>query len=182
MGLSPFKQKDILDSMSILVDTREQDTPRAQERYKTFGVPYQRAVLDFGDYAYNFSLDGVKPFYDTENRIYPHIAIERKMHLDEVANCFTHDRERFEREMKRVQAAGARMILLVENASWENLINGKYRSKFKPQAFLASIVAWTIRYDLNLIFCKAETSGKLIKEFCYRDLKERIEKGEFDEK
>jgi ERCC4-type nuclease len=179
--LTPFKKKDVLDSLQIIIDTREQDTPRARRRYATFGVPYQRATLDFGDYTYNFSLDGEKPFYASDSRVIPHLAIERKMNLDELAGCFTHDRKRFEREMERVKDAGARMVLLVENATWENLINGRYRSKFTPQAFLASIVAWTIRYDLALIFCKEETSGRLIKEFCYRDLKERIEKSEFNE-
>jgi ERCC4-type nuclease len=179
--LTPFKVKEILDSMEIIIDTREQDTPRARRRYATFGVPYQRATLDFGDYTHNVTLDGEKPFYASDSRVIPHLAIERKMNLDELAGCFTHDRKRFEREMERVKDAGARMVLLVENATWENLINGRYRSKFTPQAFLASIVAWTIRYDLALIFCKEETSGRLIKEFCYRDLKERIEKSEFNE-
>ena len=68
----------------------------------------------------------------------------------------------------------------MENANWENLIAGKYRSKLNPKAFLASVAAWTIRYDLNLIFCKEETSGVLIREILYRDLKERIERGELD--
>lgn len=32
--------------------------------------------------------------------------------------------------------------------------------------------------DLNIIFCKEETSGDLIKEILYRDLKERLERCE----
>jgi hypothetical protein len=35
-----------------------------------------------------------------------------------------------------------------------------------------------IRYELQVIMCKAETSGRLIKEILYRDLKERLERGE----
>ncbi len=46
-------------------------------------------------------------------------------------------------------------------------------------AFLASVMAFMIRYNMNLIFCKEETSGDLIKEILYRDLKERLERGEF---
>lgn len=176
MELTPFREKEILDSMEIIIDTREQDTPRARRRYATFGVPYKRATLDFGDYTYNFTLDGEKPFYEPDSRVIPHLAIERKMNLDELAGCFTHDRKRFEREMERVKVAGARMVLLVEDSTWENLINGRYRSKFTPQAFLASIVAWSIRYNLIIVFCREETSGRIIKEFCYRDLKERLEK------
>ena len=37
-----------------------------------------------------------------------------------------------------------------------------------------------IRYNMNVIFCKEETSGRLIKEILFRDLKERLERGEFD--
>jgi hypothetical protein len=36
-----------------------------------------------------------------------------------------------------------------------------------------------VRYDLQLVFCKEETSGKIIKELLYRDLKERIARSEF---
>ena len=101
------------------------------------------------------------------------------MSLDELAQCFTHDRQRFKREFERAQAHGCRIYLLCENATWENLINGKYRSRFNPKAFIASIIAWQIRYDMQLLFCKEETSGALIKEILYRDLKERLENGEF---
>ena len=70
--------------------------------------------------------------------------------------------------------------MIVENGNWENLLAGKYRSKFNHNAFLASLAAWIVRYDLQIIFCKQEISGRLIKEFLYRDLKDRAEKGEFD--
>lgn len=42
-----------------------------------------------------------------------------------------------------------------------------------------SVIAFMVRYNLNIIFCKEETSGDLIKEILYRDLKERLERGEF---
>jgi hypothetical protein len=37
-----------------------------------------------------------------------------------------------------------------------------------------------VRYDLQVIFCKEDTSPTLIREILYRDLKERLTKGEFD--
>ena len=51
-----FEQKEMLDSFEILVDTREQDTDRSKKRYESFGVPYQKATLDYGDYTYNATL------------------------------------------------------------------------------------------------------------------------------
>lgn len=175
-----FEQDAMLESMQILVDTREQDTERARKRYDTFGAPYSRATLSYGDYCYNAKLPSGEWLFDTEQVISAPIVIERKMSLDELAMCFTKGRDRFEREFQRAKANNARIFLLIENATWENLLNGRYRSRFNHNAFLASLAAWIVRYDLQLIFCKEETSGRLIKEFLYRDLKERIGRGEYD--
>jgi hypothetical protein len=40
-------------------------------------------------------------------------------------------------------------------------------------------MAWMIRYGAGILFCKEDTSGQLIREVLYRDLKERIESGEY---
>lgn len=172
-----LRNEEILQSFSVLIDKREQDTERARKRYKAFSVPYDRATLDYGDYTFNAMIDGV-PIYDASSRVFPRCAVERKMNLDELAGCFTHERKRFRAEMERAQDQKAKVFLLIENASWENLINGRYKSRLNPSAFLASITAWMIRYELQVIMCKAETSGRLIKEILYRDLKERLERGE----
>ena len=175
-----FEQKKVLESMTVLVDNREQPTKRAEERYKLFGSPYERATLSYGDYTYNAMLPTGKSLFDTSKTIEPLIAVERKESLDELAQCFTRGRDRFQREFERATANKAQIFLLVENASWENLLNGKYRSRFNAKAFEASVLAWSIRYGLQLIFCKEETSGILIHDILYRDLKERLERGKFD--
>lgn len=178
--MNPFEEQEMLDSLTILVDTREQPTERAKKRYERFGVPYKRATLSYGDYAYNAKLPSGEWLYPEGQVISPPIVIERKMNLDELAQCFTRSRDRFEREFQRAKANNARIFLLVENATWENLINGRYRSRYNAKAVLASLCAWIVRYDLQLILCKEETSGLIIKEFLYRDLKERICRGEYD--
>lgn len=174
-----FQQKAVLKSFRIIVDSREQDTERARRRYESFGSPFERGTLSFGDYTYNCTLPDGRYLFDGTETVKPLCAVERKMNLDELAQCFTKGRGRFQREFERAAENGSRIFLIVENSNWENLLNGKYRSKFNANAFSASILAWTIRYDLNLLFCKEETSGRLIKEILYRDLKERLERGEF---
>lgn len=173
--------KKVLDSMVILVDRREQPTERAQKRYSSFGVPYRMVTLSYGDYTYNAQLPDGTWLFNESTTILPTMAIERKMSLDELASCFTHSRERFEREFRRAKEHGARIILLVENANWENLMNGKYTSKFNQKAFFASICSWMIRYDIQPVFCKEETSGRIIQELLYRDLKNRIEHDQIGE-
>ena len=174
-----FDQKEVLKSFEILHDSREQGTERAKKRYESFGVPHERAVLSYGDYTYNATLPDGSKIYDVSKTISPVCVVERKMNLDELAGCFTRSRQRFQREFERAQEHGSRIYLLCEDANWENLLNGKYKSRMSAEAFSASVFAWMIRYNMNIVFCKEETAGRIIKEILYRDLKERLEKGEF---
>ena len=173
-----FEQREVLSTFRIVTDTREQVTDKAVERYVSFGVPYERATLRYGDYCGNLTLPS-GPLYDTSSTVYPSCVVERKMSLDELAACFTRGRDRFDREFQRAKDAGAKVYLLVEGGSWEAIINHRYRSRYNPGAFIASLVAWSVRYDITPLFCRADTSGKLIKEILYRDIKERLQNGEY---
>lgn len=166
-----------LDSLSIIVDTREQPSPRAKKRYQTFGVPHIRKKLEYGDYTYNFKFPDGRDLWSGSDHITPRVAIERKMNLEELSGCLTHSRKRFGAEFERAKAAGAKVYLLVEDASWEKLLAGRYATKFHPAAFFASLTAWMARYNTQIIFCKNEVSGKIIKEILYRELKEALEAG-----
>ena len=156
--------KRSLDSMVILVDTREQDTPSLRRRLELMNCPWERQKLDFGDYSAKCRLpDG--EWLDLS----PKVAVERKMSFDELCACFCRGRQRFTREFERARKAGATVYLLIENASWE------YRSQMNPKSFIASMTAWLARYRCQLIFCKSETTGILIHEILYRELKEVLE-------
>lgn len=175
--MHPAEIESCLASFRVLVDTREQPSARARRRYADFGCPAVRRKLEYGDYTYEFDLPSGESIYPDNEKVNPIVCIERKMDLDELAMCLTSQRNRFRAEMERATEAGCRIYLLIENASWENLMNGRYKSKMHPNAFKASVTAWTARYKLVPIFCKAETSGLLIKEILYRELKERLESG-----
>lgn len=174
-----FEQKEVLRTFRVIADNREQPTARAKRRYDSMGVDVERATLDYGDYTYNAVLPNGRTIYDTSDRIMPTVTIERKESLDELAQCFTHSRDRFRREFQRAKDNRARIYVIVENANMENLYAGKYRSKFNPAAFVGSVFAYMVRYNMGLLFCKEDTSGKLIKEILYRELKERLERGEY---
>lgn len=174
-----FEQKEVLKSFEILHDSREQNTERAKKRYDSFGVPHRKATLSYGDYTYNATLPDGSMIYDVSKAVEPHCTVERKMNLDELAECLGRGRVRFQKEFERAQEHNCRIYLLCENASWENLLNGKYRSRLNSNAFSASVLAWMIRYNMNIVFCKEETSGRLIREILYRDLKERLENGQY---
>lgn len=174
-----FEIEDTLKTFRIIADTREHNTDRAATRFAALGAGMERGTLDYGDYCGNITLPDGSSIYDPVSRIYPACVIERKMSLDELAGCFTRNRERFEREFRRATEHGAKVFLLVESASYETIYRHNYRSRFRPKSYIASLCAWVVRYNLIPVFCEPGTSAKLIREFLYRDIKERLEKGEY---
>lgn len=168
--MHPVEVKSALESMVCLVDTREQDTPRLRARLKEIGCPWERKKLNFGDYS--VKCDAID--------LSETIAVERKMDLDELCNCYCKERKRFEREFERAKRAGAKVYLLIEDGSWEDAYIGKYRSRMSPESLVASIQAWIARYNCQVIFCRQHTTGKLIHDILYRELKEALEKHEPD--
>lgn len=167
--MNPFDVKNTLDTLQLLVDTREQDTKAFRRRLDLIGLPHQRRKLDFGDYSACITLNGSEMSFERS------FSIERKMSLDELCACYGKDRGRFSREFERAREAGAKIYLLVENATMENALNGKYKSRLNKNAFTASIFAWLARYDCQLIFCKAEFTPRVMREIIYREVKERLE-------
>lgn len=163
--MHPIEIANQLDSMVCLVDTREKPTARAKKRLAAIGFPIERVALNFGDYSARCGAIDLSCM----------VAIERKMDLDELAHCYCQDRPRFEREFLRAKDADAKVYLLIENASWEKAYSGLYRSKMRPESLVASITAWLARYRCQLIFCREETSGKLIHDILYREMKEALE-------
>lgn len=168
--MTPFEVNEALETLTLIVDTREHDTIYFRRRMKQIGFPYIRRKLDFGDYSMK-CITGEGEELDFSNLI----AIERKMSLDELCQCYTRERPRFQREFERAKEAGAKIYLLVENGTWEKALEGNYRSRMNPKAFLGSLFAWLVRYDCQVIFCEARSSGRLIHEILYREVKERLE-------
>lgn len=169
-----------LEGMTILVDNREQpNTERYEQRVSSLSVPYRRQTLSYGDYAYNFTLPNGNELYGPDDLVTAPVVIERKMNLEELSGCLTQQRKRFENEFLRASEHNAVVYLLVEDATWEKLLAGHYRTKFRPESFFASLTAWIARYQIRVIFCRHEVSGKLIRELLYRELKEKLERGEY---
>lgn len=164
--MHPIDVDASLKSMVCLVDTREQDTPAFRERISHFDQ-WERHKLDAGDYSAKFLLPDSSWFFLP-------VAIERKYALDELCMCYCQQRGRFEREFERALEAHSKLYLLVEGGSWENVYSGKYRSQMNPKSLVGSILAWLSRYNCQLIFCKKETSGQLIKDILYREGKEAL--------
>ena len=106
------------------------------------------------------------------------VAIERKMSLDELCQCFTGGRKRFQREFERAKDKGIKLYLLVENADWEKIYAGEYRSMMKAESLIGSMLAWSIRYGAQFFFCKPSTTARMIRKILHYEAKEWLEHDE----
>ena len=106
--IEPVFVKSALETFTILIDTREHETSALTQRIQQMGCPVERQKLNFGDYSAKVILPTGVP-YSLENIV----VIERKMSSDEIANCFTSQRDRFTREFERAKAAVPAPICLL---------------------------------------------------------------------
>lgn len=167
--MTPKEMENILNTMFLLVDTREQPTEQYYKRLDSVGIPYRRQKLYFGDYSCGYcGIDGFEVLLDKE------IVIERKMNLDEICGNFTKGRDRFSKEFERAAKSGAKVHLIVENGNYEKIIGGKYRSKLNSNSLLSSVMAFADRYDISVHFCKPETTPLLMRKIFYHHIRNTL--------
>ena len=166
---SDKEMDEIIKSMVILWDSREQKNNHILDVFEKNNIAYQKKALERCDYSFyipaNNSLNIPRAlFFDKE------IAIERKASLDELANNWTKERDRFEKEMC---LAPKTKILLIENSNYEDIVNGNYRSQYNKKAFLASLHTFWFRYNMPVFFMpNKNTSALFIKKYFEYYLKE----------
>jgi len=158
-----------MKSFKIYVDDREHETDALNERISHFNCPAEWHRLDYGDYSATVTLDD-----DTEFSLENKVVIERKMDIAELCKCFTSDRERFKREFERAAEAGAKTYLLIERGSWEWAYSGAYRSKMSPNSLIGSLTTWLARYNCQIIFCQQKTTGRLIYDILFHEMREAL--------
>ncbi len=122
MKTSTAKNSSELDPSSIvaIIDTREQ-LPLDLDPLGT-----EVGTLETGDY----SIKGLEHV----------VRIERKS-LEDLLGCVGRDRERFDREVQRLNAYPVR-VLVVES-TWQDIESGLWqRSKVTPEAVIGSLLGW----------------------------------------
>ena len=163
--------RQLLGSMVVLVDTREQCNQHLLAYFDQKKVKYEVRKLDFGDYSCflpaNEELCVQRPLFFTESCV-----IERKASLDELASNLTIGRTRFESELLR--AKGANIALMIENASYGDLVRGNYRSKYEPKSFVATLSTFSARYGLDVNFVEKELAGNWIYHRLYYAVREEL--------
>lgn len=168
MELTHVEVEECLRNIVYCVDTREQPTASLEKRL-AYLQPYERETLSAGDYT-------AKTLLPDGTWFYVPCAVERKMSFTELVGCYCQERRRFTAEFERAKECGIKLILLVENATWEAAYAGSYRSKMTPKSFVASLLTWMARYGCQVLFCRPQTTGKLIHDILRYEMREALEK------
>lgn len=148
----------LLDEIVILIDTREQKNKHITNYLEDKKLNYESMKLDFSDYTCmlpkNEELGITRDIYLNNT-----ISIERKANLEELSNNFTKDRSRIETEFIR---ARGKQILLIENATYEDIVLHRYKTKYNPKSFIATLNSFKARYDIETIFIDENFTGNYI--------------------
>ena len=169
------KQIDkLLSKLVILIDTREQSNFHITNYFETRKdgkIPYISKKLDYGDYS--IMLPACEELGIMEDEYFTdRVVIERKNSLMELSNNLGNDRERFERELER--SKGATFVLMVEDGSYKDIVNGRYsndefaiESKFKPLSFVATLATYRARHGIFVDYVNKSYAGNFIYYLLY---------------
>lgn len=176
--LSDTDIKKLLKQVVILIDTREQENQHIINFFEKKKIAYKIKKLDFGDYSAELKANNEigLPFDVTLENV---VAIERKgasgFGLNEISNNFTDGRTAFENEFIRANQFCENFYLVIENGSWQDIKNHKYRSQLNENAFYNSLLSWRDKYKFNIDFVNTENVGEHIYKIICVVLKHKLE-------
>ena len=166
--LTDAEINEALTELTIVVDRREKVNKHITDYFDKNKVKYIERSMSVGDYSAmlgDMTMEGS-------------ISCERKNSIDELASCMTAGRDRFEREFLRAKANGTKVFLIIENASWSDILLHNYRSKLAPKSLIASLLSWQVRFNITVIFCKPSETGQIIYGILYYAAREALKKGD----
>lgn len=143
------KERDeLIDSMTILVDTREKVNSHITDAFDKAGVKWKSKSLSYGDYSFfipaNEKLSIPRDLYFDRK-----VCIERKANLEEISGNLTKDRARIEKEFA---LAPPFKVLLIESSNYSDVATGNYDTKYNNKSFLASLHTLWFKYGLPVFF------------------------------
>jgi ERCC4-type nuclease len=141
----------------IWIDTREQDL-HILKKLDAVGIKYKRKKLDYGDYSFQVNGESF------EKRI----VVERKGSITELCGNFAKGKTRFQKEFERAFFDKCKVVLMVEDGSWEKIENGEYRSRFSPGELKSRIKTWCNKFQIELKFVEKDKACSFILD-CFMD-------------
>lgn len=149
--------KNLLQTLTIIIDSREQDTKHITSYLDKRKIPHTVKKLDAGDYS---CMLPANPLMGIMRDIYFPVAIERKNSLEELSANLSQERHRFESELLR--ARDIDLTLMVEGGSYEMIAQHRYDTQLNEKSFLATLFAFRHRYKVNVQFVQKNFAGPFI--------------------
>lgn len=164
MKFTQGEQDKLLKSMTIVCDTREQKNEHITNYFDSKNIPWVKEKLPYADYSFkipcNEKLGITRELYFDKD-----VVIERKANLEELSNNFTTERNRIKNEFSN---APKNKVLLIENASYEMMVDGNYNTKYNPKSFWATSLSMWNKYNIPVMFMKNPNySGQFIYGYLY---------------
>lgn len=152
----------------LISDTREKKNQHVLDYFEAVGIKYEIAKLDFGDY-----MDAYRPG----------LVIDRKQNIAELAkNVVGKDRDRFVRELERAQAAGSKMVILVEQNRYKDrerwisvkepidlMLWSSPHTKIRGERVFRAVSSLIHKYGISVQFCDKRSTGKEIIRILYNE-------------
>lgn len=165
--------KELLKSMEIVVDTREKENRHILDYLDKKKVPHRVEKLEHGDYTAmlpaNAELGIHRPLY--LNNV---LSVERKANLEEISGNLTQDRTRIESEFLR---AKGKLVLMIEGATYEDILAHNYNTQYEPKSFVATLKAFESRYGIQTAFISKKAAGNYLYHTLYYELREHLKNG-----
>lgn len=133
------EMKKILDSLVVIVDSREQNNQHILDFFNKKKISYKVIKNDFGDYTAMIPGGTIGQF--TQDIYFDRdIAIERKNSIDELAGNLKDDAARLKKELAHMNMNQIKYFFFVEDKDYHiNLRNGNFRSQYDPFTLMQRI-------------------------------------------
>lgn len=163
MILSKYKytekeQKDLLDSLIILVDSREKSNKNILDFFDGQKISYKIMGLSQGDYSFYIPANE-KLNIDRDMYFDKEVVIEKKSRLEELSTNLTKTRSQLKTEF--VQFKGD-MQLMIEDSTYKDLAEGNYNTKYNKKSFIASLHSISSEFNVPFVFIDKQYSGLYI--------------------
>ena len=163
----------ILKTPVILIDTREQENIHITDYFDKKKIKYKEMKLDHGDYTFyipkNEELGISRDLYFNDI-----VTVERKGSLEELSGNFCNGRARIEEEFTRKKG---KMYLMVEGATYEDIVKHNYNTEYNPVSFIATLDTYEARYGIHTSFTSKTAAGNFIYHKFKYHLREYLKNG-----
>lgn len=166
--------KKLLDTLTIVVDTRENVNDHILRYLHEKKIPHVNKKLDTGDYS---AMIPKNPELGIMRDIYLEAFVERKNSVNEITGNLQKDtRKAFENELIRSQGKSF-LFICEELDGYKKIVTGDYRSRYNPKALLGTLLSFQIRYGFRIEYIDKKFSGNYIYHHLYHYAREYLKKG-----